>query len=50
MDFITWWFDSHYIVSTLLTPGFTFAWCIFYKASIFRLIISFLLALGVIIN
>lgn len=29
MEFITWWFETHYIASTLFTPGLTLAWCIF---------------------
>lgn len=28
-NFIVWWFDTHYIWSTLLTPMMTLAWCIF---------------------
>ena len=50
MEFITWWFGTHYIASTIFTPGLTFAWCIFAKASLIRLVISFMLALGVIIS
>lgn len=41
MDFITWWFDEHYIWSTLLTPTVTFAWCIF-KGEVIRGVIAFL--------
>ena len=26
MEFLSWWFDTHYIVSTLMTPGLTVAW------------------------
>lgn len=29
MEFITWWFDTHYIASTLLTPGATVIWCMY---------------------
>lgn len=45
MDFIYWWFDQHYIVSTLLTPTMTFAWS-FYQESLLRGIISGILTLG----
>jgi hypothetical protein len=41
IDFISWWFDEHYIISTLITPGFTLAWCGF-KGLIMRGIISLL--------
>ncbi len=27
MDFITWWFQEHYIISTIITPGLTLVWC-----------------------
>jgi len=40
MDFITWWFGVHYIISTILTPSMTFAWCIFAKASVLRALIA----------
>jgi hypothetical protein len=43
MDFINWWFDQHYIVSTLLTPVMSLAWC-FYQELIFRGIISGILS------
>jgi len=42
MDFIEWWFDKHYIISTLITPGFTLAWCGF-KGLVGRGIIALLL-------
>ncbi len=29
MDFIYWWFDEHYVWSTLLSPFVTFLWCCF---------------------
>jgi len=35
MDFITWWFNHHYVVSTLLTPFMTLAW-VFYKGLVIR--------------
>lgn len=28
MDFLHWWFDTHWILSTLVTPAWTFLWCI----------------------
>ena len=42
MEFITWWFDSHYIVSTIFTPGMALAWCV-YKGLVFRGIVAFLI-------
>lgn len=30
MDFLQWWFDKHYILSTILTPFYTFLWAICY--------------------
>jgi len=26
MEFIEWWFDTHYIASTIFTPALSFAW------------------------
>ena len=44
MDFITWWFDKHYIWSTILTPFFSFIWCLFNDdASKIRAVIAFIL-------
>jgi hypothetical protein len=40
MDFITWWFDEHWVWSTLLTPAITFAWCCF-KGEVVRGIVAF---------
>jgi hypothetical protein len=37
--FITWWFEKHFIWSTLLTPGMTLAWC-FYKGLVLRGIVA----------
>jgi hypothetical protein len=37
--FITWWFEKHFIWSTLLTPGMTLAWC-FYKELLWRGIVA----------
>ncbi len=28
-DFLSWWFDTHYIWSTILTPKATVLWLIF---------------------
>lgn len=42
MEFLTWWFDSHYIISTIFTPGLTLAWCMF-KEIVGRGIVAFLL-------
>jgi len=41
MDFVTWWFDTHYIWSTILTPWLTFIWCIF-KGSFWRGVVAFI--------
>ena len=30
MDFITWVFDKHYILSTLCFPGLSFFWSVFH--------------------
>lgn len=43
MDFITWWFDHHYIVSTIMTPGLSLAWCV-YKGLVVRALFAFCLA------
>jgi hypothetical protein len=43
--FITWWFEKHFIWSTLLTPGMTLAWC-FYKGLVLRGIVSGFLVLA----
>lgn len=45
MEFITWWFDTHYIASTLFTPALTLAWCC-YKGLLLRGIIVFILSVG----
>jgi len=29
MDFLTWWFETHYIASTLLTPFCTWIWLLY---------------------
>ena len=29
MDFMEWWFDCHYILSTLLSPGVTILWLVY---------------------
>jgi hypothetical protein len=29
MDFITWWFDEHYILSTVFTTNMSLAWSFF---------------------
>jgi len=29
MDFINWWFMTHWIWATILTPGFVFLYAIF---------------------
>lgn len=42
MDFITWWFTEHWILSTLFTPGFTFLWCVFKGDMFVRTVISLL--------
>ncbi len=30
MDFITWWFDKHYILSSITMPCFSLVWAIYY--------------------
>ena len=49
VDFIYWWFDEHYIVSTLLTPVMTLAWCV-YKELIIRGIISGVLVISLVMG
>lgn len=44
--FIQWWFDTHYIASTIFTPSITLAWC-FYKGLALRGVIAFLLMGGI---
>ncbi len=39
MDFINWWLDTHYIWSSILTPGLSVLWCIFKGGSVMRAII-----------
>jgi len=36
MDFITWWFETHYVASTILTPFFTWMWLLFTDGSTTR--------------
>ena len=43
MEFLEWWFTTHWFWSTLLTPMLCFAWACF-KGLIARGIVSFLLA------
>ena len=52
MDFITWWFQSHDILSTILTPGLSVLYSI-YTDNAFRFIIAFIIWIffkGVILN
>ncbi len=35
MDFLNWWFETHYILSTILTMAPAFLWCIF-KGEVLR--------------
>ena len=49
MDFINWWFDTLYITSTIITPGFTLAWCLYHDI-FWRGIIAFIIWLTVRIN
>ena len=44
MDFVHWWFDDHYIISTVLTPLMTAAWCV-YTESLLRGLVAGALAL-----
>lgn len=43
MDFITWWFDVHYIWSTILMPVFSFIWGI-YMDNPTRMVVSAIVA------
>ena len=45
MDFITWWFEVHYIWSTLLTPVTSFVWLIYTDGNGWRMVTCLLLAL-----
>jgi hypothetical protein len=45
-NFIQWWFDTHFIASTIFTPAMTLGWC-FYKGLVARGIIAFLLMGGI---
>ena len=40
--FLVWWFDTHYIWSTLLTPQFTVAWA-FYNDLVARAVVAIFL-------
>ena len=42
MEFLNLWFNDHYILSTVLTPTFTIAWCIWCYDQGVRLFVSFL--------
>lgn len=46
MDFINWWFDTHYLWSTLLTPAMTIAWCCFKGDMVWRMIVAIFLYLA----
>jgi hypothetical protein len=39
MDFINWWLEEHFIISTIITPALSLAWS-FYKGLFIRGIIS----------
>jgi hypothetical protein len=34
MEFLTWWFDKHYILSTIFTPLFTILWSVYYDMTV----------------
>ena len=36
MEFLTWWFETHYIASTLLTPFATWMWLLFTDGNVWR--------------
>ena len=42
MDFVSWWFDQHFIVSTICTPLLTVAWCT-YNEILVRGVAAFLI-------
>lgn len=43
-DFFSWWFDTHYILSTIFSPAFTFLWLIFTNGSGWRMTVCVLLS------
>lgn len=44
-DFVTWWFDVHYIWSTLITPFFSIMWVLYTDGNVGRLIVGVVLSL-----
>ena len=40
MDFITWWFDKHYVLSTAFMPLWCVVWAV-YKGLAVRAVVSF---------
>lgn len=42
MEFIEWYLDKHYIISTLLTPILALIWAV-YKGLVLRGIVAFML-------
>lgn len=46
IDFISWWFDTHYIASTIFTPFTTWMWLLYTEGNTWRMIISSLLSIG----
>jgi len=45
MEFLSWWFDTHYILSTILSSGWTILWCVFKGEAAVRLIIAVIITL-----
>lgn len=45
MDFLKWWFDTHYVWSTLLSPFTTFLWLIWSDGSGWRMAVAIIIAL-----
>lgn len=45
MDFITWWFEVHYIAATLLTPFATWMYLLYSDGNIWHEIVSAFLSI-----
>jgi hypothetical protein len=45
MDFLTWWFGTHEIWSTILSPFFTILWCIFKEEYSIRMVVAIVLTM-----
>ena len=45
MEFLTWWFEAHYIAALVLTPMWSFAWAIYQDYGFGWTLICFTLAI-----